>query len=198
MTDRNTRRRRRSVLGRGLLGLAVGPRAASDCPRQPRTLSGRYCHFPKPRAPGPLSPMRGVMRHQPAPRARAPILVRRRQRDREIGEGASLAREEPPVHLLFLQENGGRATAMLHPARDQTHLARATTASPAAEDNLRSRPQDSAQHGLLATTHDGIPDRAQRDRVQPILARAAASTHLMSGHDLCGERSRPMSVTTYV
>src|SRR6266540_550075 len=133
-----------------------------------------------------LSRESGVGAAQPPPRRHRPtILVRCGEFDREIAQGSSLTREERAVRLLLLQENGGRATAMLHPARDQTHLARATAASPATEDNLRSRPQDRAQHGLLATTHDGIPDRAQRDRVRSDVARAAASTHLVSGHDLC-------------
>lgn len=128
----------------------------------------------------------GVGTAQPLPRRhRPPILVRRGEFDREIAEGPSLTREEQAALLLLLQENGNRATTMLYPAREQTHLARATTASPAAEDNLRPRPQDRAQHGLLATTHDGIPNRTQRDRVRSDVARAAAFTPVVSSHDLC-------------
>ena len=123
---------------------------------------------------------------QPLPRRhRSPILVRCGKFDREIAEGPSLTREERAALLLLLQENGDRATAVLHSAREQTHPAGATTASPATEDNLRPRPQDSAQHGLVVTTHDGIPDRAQSDRVRSDVARAAASTPVVSGHGLC-------------
>ena len=128
----------------------------------------------------------GVGAAQPPPRRhRPPILVRCGEFDREIAEGPSLTREERAVLLLLFQENGGRATATLHPARDQTHLAGATTASPATEDNLRSGLQDCAQDSLLATTHDGIPDRAQSDRVQspsrgppPLLLSSAVTTYV--------------------
>jgi len=79
----------------------------------------------------------GVEQARPPPRAQHMISVRRRQLDREITEGTSLTRQEPPALLLLLKENGGGTAPVFDPAGGQTHLARATAATSAAEHDAR-------------------------------------------------------------
>ena len=87
------------------------------------------------------------------------IFVRRRQLDREITEGTSLTRQEPPALLLLLKENGGGTAPVFDLAGGQTHLARATAATSAAEHDARPCSEDSGQYGLLGAACDGAANR---------------------------------------
>ncbi len=102
-------------------------------------------------APGGSGPSRSGIRtrssldagqHRPVLRRGPAIPVRRGQRHRKVAERLCLARQERTCSLLLVRKNGGRATAVFHLARNQTHLAGATTASTAAEHNPRPGAQD--------------------------------------------------------
>jgi len=88
------------------------------------------------------NPFRLPRRHPELVRSRSAIPVRGSQLDRKVAEGPCLTREERALSFFLLRENGGRAAAVFHPARNQAHLAGTTTAPSAAEDNLRPRSQD--------------------------------------------------------
>src|SRR5712691_4954822 len=119
----------------------------------------------------------GVEPAQPPPRAQHMIFVRRRQLDREITEGTSLTRQEPPALLFLLKENGGGTAPVRDLAGGQTHLARATAATSAAEHDARPSSEDSGQYGLLGATCDGAANRPQCDRVQARLTSSQVSHH---------------------
>src|SRR4029450_10900563 len=76
-------------------------------------------------------------RAQPPPRAQHTVFVRCRQLDREIAEGTSLTRQEPPACLLLREENGSGTAPVGDLAGGQTHLARAADGTSAAQHDAR-------------------------------------------------------------
>src|SRR5215470_12440236 len=80
----------------------------------------------------------GAGTHSRSPSHRQhPILVRSCQLDREIGEGTSLARQEPAGLLLLFGEHGDGTAAVRDLSGDHAHLARAAAAASTAERDAR-------------------------------------------------------------
>src|SRR5215471_9239990 len=103
-----------------VLGHARSPCVPLPCPVPPGSV---------PRA------MSGVSR-SPSHRQHT-ILVRSRQLDREIGEGTSLARQEPAGLLLIFGEHGDGTAAVRDLSGDHAHLACAAAAASTAEGDAR-------------------------------------------------------------